>query len=343
MSRYARQSILPGIGKEGQERLAASHAAIVGVGALGCVSADLLARAGVGTITLIDRDIVEETNLQRQTLFSEVDLLVPKTEAAVTRLTAINSSITIYAHAADLIGANAESLLSLGTPEQQRPSILIDGTDNFATRYLLNDLAVKHGVHFAHAGVVATVGTQATFSPNGACLRCVFPTPPDAASQPTCDTAGVLGPAVYVIAAAQAADVLKVLSGNAAALSNSIERIDMWQSSRQRIMLQRDPSCPCCGKRTFEFLDAPTESESTAICGQNAVQVWPGGAAALDMTKLAAKLAPIGDVVVSRFMIRFSPRASVLRLSIFQDGRAIVHGTREVAMARSAYAKFVGL
>lgn len=342
VSRYARQSILPGIGKEGQAKLAASHAAIIGVGALGCVSADLLARAGVGTITLIDRDIVEETNLQRQTLFSEGDINLPKAEAAAKRLTAINSTITINAHAADLTSTNAESLLSLRASDSKRPDILIDGTDNFTTRYLLNDLAVKHGVYFAHAGVVATVGTQATFLPGGACLRCVFPTPPDAASQPTCDTAGVLGPAVFVIAAAQGADVLKVLSGNVAALSNSLERTDVWRNSRQKIALHKDPSCPCCGDKKFEFLDAPTDSESTTICGQNAMQVWPNVAAAIDMTKLAARLAPVGEVAASRFMIRFTPSASLLRLSIFQDGRAIIHGTHDASIAKSAYAKYVG-
>ncbi|MFO0857052.1 MAG: ThiF family adenylyltransferase [Phycisphaerales bacterium] len=342
MSRYARQSILPTIGSEGQAKLAASHAAIIGVGALGCVTADLLARAGVGTITLIDRDIVEETNLQRQTLYSESDINLPKAEAAAKRLSAINSKITINAHAADFTSSNAESLLQLHNRDARQPAILIDGTDNFVTRYLLNDLAVKHHMYFGHAGVVAAVGTQATFSPGDACLRCVFPTPPDAASQPTCDTAGVLGPAVFFVAAAQAADAIKVLTGNASALSNSVEYIDVWRNTRQRISLAKDPHCPCCAKQDFAFLNAPSESEITSICGQNAIQVWPSVASPIDMPRLASRLAQSGGVETSRFMLRFSPSGSPLRMSIFQDARAIVHGTRDSNMAKSAYAKYVG-
>ncbi len=341
MSRYTRQSILPNIGPEGQAKLASSHAAIIGVGALGCVTADLLARAGVGTITLIDRDIVELTNLQRQTLFCEADVNLPKAEAAAKRLAAINSTITINAHAADLTSTNAEVLLALREQDAQRPTILIDGTDNFVTRYLLNDLAVKHNVFFAHAGVVATIGTQATFSPGNACLRCVFPTPPDAASQPTCDTEGVLGPAVFLVAAAQAADAIKVLTGNVAALPNALARIDSWRNTRQTIVLRKDPDCPCCARQGFEFLEFPISSESTTICGQNAVQLWPGSTH-IDLSKLAARLAHAGEVATSRFMVRFSPSGSSLTLSIFQDGRAIVHGTREAGAARSVYAKYVG-
>lgn len=346
MSRYARQSILPGIGSEGQLKLGTSHAAIAGVGALGCVTADLLARAGVGTITIIDRDIVEETNLQRQTLFCEADINLPKSEAAAKRLTAINSTITINAHAADLTSTNAESLLSLDNRDANRPAILIDGTDNFVTRYLLNDLAVKHSLHFAHAGVVATIGTHATFSPGGACLRCIFPSPPDPASQPTCDTAGVLGPAVFQVAAAQAADVIKVLAGNAASLSNSLERLNLWSNQRQRISLRKDPSCPCCVRRQFEFLNAPADSNTTSICGQNAVQVCARPTSTvstpINMQNLSSRLAMVGEVSTTRFMIRFTPAGSPLRLSIFQDGRAIIHGTRESSVAKSAYAKYVG-
>lgn len=327
----------------------------MGVGALGCVTADLLARAGVGTITIIDRDIVEETNLQRQTLFCEADINLPKAEAAAKRLAAINSTISINAYAADLTSTNAESLLSLHDANANPPAILIDGTDNFVTRYLLNDLAVKHSLYFAHAGVVATIGTHATFSPSGAgagagagsaCLRCIFPSPPDPASQPTCDTAGVLGPAVFQVAAAQAADVIKVLAGNAASLSNSLERLDLWSNQRQRISLLKDPSCPCCARHNFEFLNASKDSDTTSLCGQNAVQVSTRSTSShnthINMQALSSRLAKAGEVSTTRFMIRFTPAGSPLRLSIFQDGRAIIHGTRESSVAKSAYAKYVG-
>lgn len=345
-ARYHRQMLLPAFGARGQAMLRDAHVAIVGVGALGCMSADLLARAGVGTITLIDRDVVEWTNLQRQSLFDEGDARkgTPKAEAAAARLARVNSQITIIPKPADLDARNAAALLGLDGPRP--PSVLIDGADNFETRYLLNDLSVKHAIAYSYAGVVGTQGMQATFVPGAenACLRCLFPAMPAPGSAPTCDTAGVLGPLVAIIAGAQAADVLKILVGARDALSDSMLDVAMWENRRRRLSLRdaKDPACPCCMRRVFDFADADHGGASAALCGQQAVQVQPASACELDLASLATRLASAGLVQRSRFMLRFEPQGLAERMSIFADGRAIVHGTTKPEHARSLYARFVG-
>ncbi|MBI1191313.1 MAG: thiazole biosynthesis adenylyltransferase ThiF [Tepidisphaera sp.] len=372
LSRHHRQTLLPGIGDAGQAKLAASHAAIVGVGALGCASAELLCRAGVGTLTLIDRDVVDLTNLQRQVLFGVADVGMPKAEAATARLRAIDPGVRVIAHAADLTGANAERLLGLerGAPRARSaseglrnvriaagtedvdsppspPDIFIDGTDNFETRYLLNDLAVKHSLPLAYGGVIATRGMSGTFVPGGPCLRCVFEEPPEPGSQPTCDTAGVFGPVVAIVGATQAADAIKILCGQPHTLSRTLLNFDIWANERRRFPLGDSPrpDCPCCGSRRFEFLEH-ARGDSLSLCGQDAIQVSPGRDVTLDLESLRERLARVAASapVATRFMVRARVQSGTgeVDISVFADGRAIIRGTTDANVARSVYAKYIG-
>lgn len=346
--RYHRQRILPGIGDAGQERIARSRVAIIGVGALGCALADMLARAGVGRLVLIDRDIVESTNLQRQVLFDEADAAArtPKAIAAKQRLARINSSIHVTAEVADLGPEDAEELIGLPL-EEGETLIIADGTDNIDTRYILNDVAVKHGVPYVYGGVVATRGMQATFLPSaGPCLRCLFPEPPPPGTLETCDTAGVLGPAVQIVAAAQAADVLKIAAGAPGALSGTMLEFDVWSNTRRRLDLKnaRDPSCTCCGGRIFEFLDKRRGFEAKSLCGQHAVQIRPaGGRHKVDLTALAQRLRAFGGAEVKGQVVRANLREEGLEIAVFADGRAIVYGTDRPETARTVFSRYVGV
>lgn len=354
-NRYHRQSLL--LGDEGQARLERSHALIVGLGALGSHAADTLARAGVGTLTIVDRDLVEETNLQRQVLYSERDVGLPKAQAARERLAAVNSTITIHAHALDITPRSIVALMQNASPPI---NILIDGTDNLETRYLLNDIAVKHGLPLAYAGVVAAHGMQYTILPKAAfpnhatpCLRCLFEELPGTIA--TCDTVGVLAPAVAIVAGAQAADAIKILAGRIDLVSRSLLEFDLWQNTRRRLDLAtlgpRD-DCPCCGHRSFEFLDGRFEREPVILCGQNAVQVeaqvestsnTTSARSAMDLASIAQRWQSLGAVTLSPFMARLSPADQPgIDLTLFKDGRAIIRGTTNVPLARSLYARFVG-
>ncbi len=363
-------TLLPGIGTEGQARLKQSHALIVGCGALGCASADLLCRAGVGTLTIVDRDLVEWTNLQRQCLFDERDAAerAPKADAARRRLAAVNSEVRVNAIVADFTHRNAEaivrgSLASDRTGEAQpRPvHVLIDGTDNFQTRYLLNDLSIKLGIPYCYAGVVGTRGMQMTVLPGTtACLRCLFPEPPAPGTTETCDTAGVLGPAVQISAACQAADAMKVLLGRSDLVAPTLLEFDLWSTQRRRIDLssfidaaaRRD--CPCCGTHNFAFLDGRAADDAAMLCGQSAVQVAPAASAGdapapgrPDLNTLAARLRAHGHVEVTRFLVRASldhelAEHGPVELTVFADGRAIVRGTSRADTARSIVSRYVG-
>lgn len=361
--------LLPGVGERGQRALLASHVAIVGVGALGCHAADMLCRAGVGRITLIDRDVVELTNLQRQTLFTTLDARsgLPKVEAAAVRLREVNPDVALRPLAIDLTRSNALHALALGPSSDVPPcSVIIDGTDNFETRYLLNDIAVKHGMPLSYGGVVGTRGMSflAHAHADAPCLRCLFPAMPAPGSTPTCDTAGVLGPAVAIVAATQATEVLKLLLGEDDRLAGTLLEFDLWSNARRRITPVRSDDCPCCVHREFAWLDgAGLASEPAALCGQDAMQISPGATASessqsgetpgisetraeLDLASLAARLAPLGDVRQSKLMLRFTPHTLLhdtpIRLTVFADGRAIVHGTTRADVARSLYARYVG-
>ncbi len=339
LERYARQTILPTIGAEGQGKLLNSRVLVVGCGALGSASANLLARAGIGHLTIVDRDYVELSNLQRQVLFDETDVRdrIPKAAAAAEKLQRINNDVVIEGIITDLNAGNVERLAS-------GADVIVDGLDNFETRYLLNDVAVKHGIPWVYGGVIASYGMTMTIRPGSSpCLRCVFPEPPPAGSAPTCDTAGVIGPAVETVAAIQAAEVMKLVVGDIGALNTSLLAVDLWHISLDRVPLPAlNPSCPTCGRRDFTFLDNATPSQTTSLCGHDAVQVLPQGAQKLDLGELRRRLDPVGDTTANRFLLRFRPTGSAHELTVFPDGRAIVKGTTDSTQARSLYARYIG-
>lgn len=343
--RYTRQTRARAIGPEGQAKLATSHALIVGVGALGCVSADLLTRAGVGQLTIIDRDLVERTNLHRQPLFTDQDAQhrAPKAIAAKARLSQANPDVTIHAHIADFTPSNAEDIIE---HTWDLPHVLIDGTDNFETRYLINDCAVKLGIPYIYGGAIASAGSVAAFLPSdGPCLRCLHPDPPAPGSQPTCETAGVVNAVSSLVASAQAAEALKILTGQTDKVLRSMLHFDLWEGTRTRIDLTnaRDPSCVCCAQQRFEFLDTPSR-EPQALCGRNAVQIAPGSTTTIDLTRLASTMGSATDVQVRDYMVRapIDHAGQTLELTCFADGRAIIEGTCDPAIARSVYARYIG-
>ncbi len=343
--------LLPGIGEDGQRRLLGSHAAIVGCGALGTVVAELLVRAGIGRVTLIDRDIVEWTNLQRQTLYDEADARdeTPKAAAAAARLARINSAVRLVPHVADFNSGNAERLLGLnstGEPDRLPPGVLIDGTDNFETRYLLNDIAIKHGVPYVYGGAVGTRGMQMTVVPGkSACIRCVFPAAPAPGVTPTCDTAGVLAGATGIIANVQAAEAIKLLLGRTDLIAPTLLEFDLWTNHRRRLDLSsaKDPACPCCGRKQFEYLAADSAG-TTTLCGSRSVQVLPpaSAASAYDLDALAQRLHPFGETASTPHLVRARLDEEGMELTVFRDGRAIVKGTNDAGRARAIYARYVG-
>jgi len=348
--RYHRQRLVDGIGDSGQELLGNSKVAIVGVGALGCMSASLIARAGIGSITLIDRDIVEISNLQRQILFDEDDALThqPKSIAAAKHLGAVNSEIEIISHVEDLTARNIERLL-------EGAMVIVDGLDNFLTRYLLNDYAVKTSTPYMFAGVIAGQGNTMTILPENSsdsrtqtpCLRCIFPDPPPVGSQETCDTAGVLGPAIGIAASCQAMDTIKYLSGNVDKIARSILTFDLWDTQSTRLSLGEPIlDCQCCGKQQFEFLNDTITPQATPLCGKNAVQIPSSGT--FDLAHIAIRLADHGSFISSEVVIRGalneeqSTDGKPIELFCFHDGRIIVHGTDDVGRAKAICARYVG-
>lgn len=339
--------LLPDWGDSGQARLTAARVLIVGCGALGCSLADLLVRAGVGHLTIVDRDVVELTNLQRQTLFDERDAAegLPKAEAARRRLARINSQVEVRAVIADYTSRNAESLASAA-------QLFLDGTDNFETRYLLNDLAVKRNVPYIYGGAVGTRGMAMTIRPGRTpCLRCVFEEPPPAGVAQTCDTAGVLGPMISFVAAHQATEAIKLLLGRDDLVLPALLDMDSWTNTIRRIDLSKSKraDCPCCGARRFEFLDGDRSGHAAALCGQNAVQVAPSGSEGVDLAALSSRLSPHGVfALMPSLLIRGvlnSERGeggAPIGLTVFADGRAIVKGTSKPDVARTLYARYIG-
>lgn len=358
--RYHRQMLLPGFGKEGQRRLRSSTALVLGCGALGSLSADLLARAGVGRLVIVDRDLVELTNLQRQVLFDERDVAeaVPKAEAARRKLAAINSSVEVRAVVDDLNRGNIVRVAA-------GADVLVDGLDNFETRYLVNDYAVRQGLAYIYGGAVGTVGaayailphtrdaqapweTLAAGSRATPCLRCLFEDAPAPGSMPTCDTVGVLGPAVTMIASFQVAEALKVLTGNLDRMCPTLLNIDLWTNTVASLKVENvyaSSDCPCCKHGRFEYLDGERGSDAATLCGREAVQLTHGqGVGGLDLEDLAERLRPHGEVKSSAHLLRaaITDNGKSYTLSVFPDGRAIVHGTSEAAVARSVYTKYIG-
>lgn len=333
--RYSRQILFREIGERGQEALLGSHAAIVGCGALGSFHAAALARAGVGRLTIIDRDYIEPSNLHRQWLFEEEDAAagLPKAAAAARRIGRINSAIQVRGVVADLTAENADDLLG-------GAGAILDGTDNFETRYLINDFAVRRGIAWIYGAAVGSYGLEMAVIPGRtACLRCVYPKPPSGA-QPTCETAGVLNAIVSAIASLQVADALKILSGNEAAVTGRITTVDIWDGTiRQIAAPERDPDCAACGLGDYPALREAARPPVT-LCGRNAVQIREYERA-LDLSALAERLAPLGEVRANEFALRFL--APPYEMTIFADGRAIVKGTSDPGVARSVYARYIGV
>jgi len=332
--RYSRQILFAGLGERGQQALIRSHAVVAGCGALGSFQAGALARAGAGTLTIIDRDYVEPSNLQRQWLFEEADAAaaLPKAVAAARRINAINSAIRVRAVVADLTAENAAELLG-------EANVILDGTDNFDARYLINDFAVSRGKPWIYGAAVGSYGVTMPVIPGRtACLRCVYPQAPSGI-QPTCETAGVLGPVVAAVASLQTADAMKVLAGRPELVRARIATLDVWDGSLRQIgMPPPDPDCPCCGRREFPYLE-DSALEPVRMCGRNAVQVRerPGP---IDLSELRARLEPLGKVNVNEFALRFV--TGPYEITVFPDGRAIVKGTGDTGVARSLYARYVG-
>jgi molybdopterin/thiamine biosynthesis adenylyltransferase len=364
--RYSRQILFAGIGAAGQQRLASAHAAIVGVGATGAATASLLARAGVGHLTLIDRDFVEPSNLQRQMLFDEADAreALPKAEAARRHLARINSSIKITAHIADLVPANIADLL--GDPQNGGADLILDCTDNFETRYLLNDLSVRDHRPWIYAAAVGAyaatmnilpktgvreqgLGIRNGLPPNphslipnpsaqSACLSCLFPSAPTGNVE-TCDTAGILSTAVNLAASLQSTEALKFLIGQAQLMRRTLLSYDLWTGERSEINASTPrPDCEVCGRRIFRFLAGDARPHIT-LCGRNSVQIHEHHKP-LDLAELKLRLQPLGTVRANGLLLRFD--YAPYTLTVFPDGRALIQGTTDTGLARSLYARFIG-
>lgn len=357
LARYHRQMLLPGFGEVGQRRLLGSTALILGCGALGSVAADMLARAGVGHLIIVDRDVVELTNLQRQVLFDERDVAagLPKAEAARRKLATINSQVRVTAAVDDIHHANIERYA-------RNANVLVDGLDNFETRYLANDVAVKHGLPYVYGAAVGTTGMSFAVLPhaNGSapwespanlatpCFRCLFEEAPPPGTSPTCDTIGVIAPAVAVIANFQVAEALKILTGNYDRVTRTLLNLDLW--SNEILQLKVDNAydkgdCPCCRHRRFDYLDGRVGSSATTLCGRNAVQLrYRQAADGVDLGSLANRLRKHGSVHVNEFLLRadITDGDKAYEVTLFADGRAIVKGTDDASVARGVYAKYVG-
>jgi molybdopterin/thiamine biosynthesis adenylyltransferase len=337
--RYSRQTLFEPIGPTGQARLAQARAVIVGCGALGSVSASTLVRAGVGHVTIIDRDFVEESNLQRQVLFDEADArdMVPKAVAAERRLARINSTVEVRGIVADVNHANVEALIA-------EADVVLDGTDNFETRFLLNDACVKQGRPWMYGACIGSFGLAMAIIPGETpCLRCVLEAPPPGTT-PTGDTSGILGPIVNLVSSIQCTDALKIMTGQAHLVVRELVSIDVWDLRLQRLNVRplRDlGGCPCCSRRQYEHLAAAHTSQTTTLCGRDSVQIsFPGGHA-VDFDAIGRRLSSVTDVQRNAFLLRC--RLERYSLTLFRDGRAIIDGTGDTAVARGLYARYIGV
>jgi adenylyltransferase/sulfurtransferase len=336
MDRYSRQRLFPPIGDEGQERLLNSRVTLVGCGALGSHVAQHLARAGVGFIRLCDRDFVELDNLQRQVLYDEDDVSahLPKVIAARQRLARINSGLEIDARIVDVTASQVLSLID-------DVDLVIDGTDNFQTRFLLNDACVSRGRSWVYGGCVGSHGMVLTIIPGETpCFACVVPELPPPGSTPTCDTAGVLGPAVGVIAALEAGEALKLLTGHSEAIHHGLIRIDIWENRFDTFRVAREESCEVCGKGNYRYLESREGDSSSVLCGRNAVQITPARPAEIDFAELERRLSSHGTVKFNDYLLRFG--VDGFEVTLFRDGRAVIKGTDEISRARALYARYIG-
>ncbi|RIK54224.1 MAG: thiamine biosynthesis protein ThiF [Chloroflexi bacterium] len=347
LARYHRQIIFSPFGEAGQRRLLAATAVIVGCGATGTALSNLLVRAGVGRVRIVDRDYIELNNLQRQILFDEDDIAanLPKAEAAARKLRRINQAVTVEGLVMDVNPGNVLGLL-------QDADVVLDGTDNFSTRFLLNDACLYLAKPWVYTGVIAAYGMTATFIPDGAaeklpgarattgCLRCMIEEVPAPGATPTCDTAGIIGPAAALLTAVSAAEAIKLLSGGGT-LNAGILHMDLWAHDYEQFALQRRAGCPACGARRFEFLNAQMGTTSAALCGRNAVQVSVVGSRPLDLAALAEQLTPVAEGVMrNAYLLR--AQIGGYEFTVFPDNRAIIKGTDDEELAKTLYARYIG-
>ncbi len=337
-SRYERQWILKEIGFEGQKKLQVSSVVVVGLGALGSVSSQILARAGVGKLTLIDRDFLEINNLQRQVLYEEADVRdhLPKAIAAARKLGKINSEIVIEAHTSDVNAETIEELL-------EGSDLIVDGTDNFETRFLLNDYALKKNIPWIYGGAVKTEGMAYVILPGeGACLRCLYPQAPPPGQFQTCDQVGVLASAAHMIASFQAAEAIKILTGNQRQVSRKLWKMDLWNTRFEGlgVLSLAEDRCDGCRNKNFPYLTREAGMRTVTLCGRNAVQIYQSHTAEINFKELAARLAGRAEVEYNDYVLNILPES--YRITVFLDGRAIVKGTEDAGKAKSLYAKYVG-
>ncbi|HHY95447.1 MAG TPA: thiazole biosynthesis adenylyltransferase ThiF [Firmicutes bacterium] len=337
-SRYSRQVLFLEVGPAGQEKLSGSKAVVVGLGALGTGVAELLARAGVGSIRLIDRDYVEESNLGRQSLYDEDDCrqMLPKAVAAARRLQRVNSEVDYEPQVQDLSARNAEEAI-------RGASVVVDGTDNFETRYLLNEACLKNGIPWVYGACVGSTGMTFTILPHrGPCFRCFLPTVPAPGVLPTCDTAGILGPAAAAVAALEVGQALRVLLSKVDESCTLLKYLDVWGGELLSLPLARNQDCPCCVRGEFPYLEGSAGSNTTVMCGRDMVQVVPGTPVALSLSEVADRLRRAGTVTRNEFLVKAVVDDQV-ELIVFPDGRALVKGTREAGAARAVYARYLGM
>jgi adenylyltransferase/sulfurtransferase len=339
-NRYDRQMRFAPLGETGQQQLAQGRALVCGCGALGSVIANTLVRAGVGFVRIVDRDFLELNNLQRQVLYDEQDVAdgLPKAVAAANKLRRINSAVTIEPIVADVTHRNIAALAD-------DVDVIVDGTDNFAVRFLLNDYAVKHGKPWIYGGSIGAEGQTMTILPGETpCLACLVPVAPPPGTTPTCDTAGILGPIVGVIASIEANEALKILSGHREAVSRKLTVVELWDNRLRQVDVSRlrdQSDCRVCRHGQFDWLSGEHGSTSAVLCGRNAVQLSPPpGAAVLSLDTLAARLAGVGPISHNAFLLRLSVDDCVL--TVFPDGRTIVSGTDDLAAARTLHARYIG-
>jgi len=339
--RYHKQTLFAGIGAQGQQRLRDARALVVGCGALGSVIADQMARAGVGFLRIVDRDFVELSNLHRQVLYDEQDVAdqLPKAVAAARKLRRINGDIEVDERVVDVDRSNILELAD-------GMDVILDGTDNFEIRFLINDASLETGIPWVNGGCIGSHGQVMTIIPGKtACLRCLIETEPDPGTTETCDTAGVLGPAVSVIASLQSTDGLKILMGRQDLIEPMLTVVDIWDGTFRRLSLGDLPErtiCPACKQGERLWLHGERGSRTTVLCGRNAVQVAPNDAGSMDLDEMARKLTAVGEVSSNPYLVRVQVTDTPLEITLFRDGRAIVKGTEDLTAARTAYARYIG-
>lgn len=341
LARYRKQILFAGIGEQGQEQLARGRATVIGCGALGSVIADGLVRSGVGFVRIVDRDFVELTNLQRQVLYDEQDVAdqLPKAIAAHRKLKRINSEIEIEPVVADVTHQNILELI-------EGADVIVDGTDNFEVRYLINDASLETGIPWINGGCVGSHGQVMTIFPGQtACLCCLMPDIPEPGAGETCDTAGVLGPAVHVVASLQVSDALKILSGRRDRVRPVLTILDVWDGSWRQLQMQslyERSNCPACKGGERRWLSGESGARSTVLCGRNAVQITPSERVQLSLEDVECRLSQSGDIRRNPFLLKFQPSGEEVEITLFPDGRAIVQGTEDLTAARAVYSRYVG-